>query len=232
MHTLFLLPGLLCDQRVWLHQQQGLRDVVDIRIPDFRHYDSLDAMADAVLATAPAQFSVAGHSMGGRVALAILNKAPERIRKLGLLNTGLHPPAQGEAAKRQVLIDLAASAGMAAMARSWAPPMVHPARHADAAFMQRIYDMVESYSLECFKNQIRALLGRPDAAPFLAKAPHGALVLCGREDVWSPPAQHEAIARALPDHPPVTLIDHCSHMSLMEQPEAVTAAMRQWLLAD
>jgi pimeloyl-ACP methyl ester carboxylesterase len=227
--TLYLLPGLLCDERVWAHQQRHLADLVEIRIPNFKHFDSLDAMADAVLAAAPARFYLAGHSMGGRAALQILSKAPERIIKLALLDTALHPAAAGEQAKRQALIELAQEKGMAELARSWSPPMVHPDRQQDAAFMQSIFAMIESYSVENFQNQVRALLTRPDATPFLARAPTGTLVLCGREDSWSPPSRHEDIARALPDQPAVTLIEYSGHMSTMEQPEAVTQAMRRWL---
>jgi pimeloyl-ACP methyl ester carboxylesterase len=226
---LYLLPGLLCDQRVWQHQQQALQALTDIRIADFKWQASLEAMADAVLAEAPAQFYLAGHSMGSRVAMVILDKAPQRVLKLALLNTGLHPARPGEQQKRQALIDLAEREGMAALARSWSPPMVDPARQSDSAFLQTIYDMVESYTVDSFRNQVTALLKRPDATAALAKAPKGTLLLCGREDVWSPPAQHEEIARMLPDHPPVVLIAHSGHMSPMEQPEAVTVAMRNWL---
>lgn len=227
--TLYLLPGLLCDARVWEHQARNLSSLVEIRIPDFSQLDSLDAMADAVLAEAPESFLLAGHSMGGRVALQILHKAPERIHKLALLDTGTHALKPGEVEKRQVLIDLAEREGMGAMARVWAPPMVHPARHSDAALMHAIFAMVESYSVASFKMQIKALLNRPDALPFLAKAPAGTLVLCGREDAWSPPEQHEVISQALPDRPPVTIINDSGHMSTMEQPEAVTAAMCRWV---
>ena len=227
--TLFLLPGLLCDAQVWAHQAQYLAPLVDIRIPDFSPFDSLDAMADAVLQQAPDNFIVAGHSMGGRVALQLLHKAPWRISKLALLDTGTHAEKPGEAEKRQVLIDLAEQEGMGALARAWVPPMVHPARHNDATLMDAIYAMVERYDVQGFRNQIKALLGRPDALPFLEQAPAGTLVLCGREDAWSPPEQHELIARALPDHPPVTIIDNSGHMAPMEQPEAVSAALRKWL---
>jgi pimeloyl-ACP methyl ester carboxylesterase len=227
--TLFLLPGLLCDERVWAHQTRHLATLADIRIPDFSQLDSLDAMADAVLHQAPPHFHVAGHSMGGRVALQILSKAPDRIAKLALLDTGTHAAKPGEAEKRQILIDLAATQGMGTMARTWAPPMVHPARQQDAALMDAIFSMVESYSVASFRKQVNALLHRPDALPFLARAPAGTLVLCGREDAWSPPVQHEVISRALPDHPPVTIIDHAGHMAPMEQPEAVSAALRKWL---
>lgn len=227
--TLILLPGLLCDKRVWRHQQEHLADLADIHIPDFRHKDSFDAMADVILEDAPQRFHLAGHSMGGRVAMQILHKAPERIIKLALLDTGIHPPDVNEKNKRQVLLDLAEEKGMHSLAHTWAPPMVHPQRHEDHAFMQQIYDMVESYDVKSFRNQVHALLQRPDAEPFMAKAPKGTLVLCGREDAWSPPEQHEDIARAIPDHPAVVIVEHCGHMSTVEQPEAVAGAMRKWL---
>ena len=227
--TLYLLPGLLCDSRVWAHQLEHLADLAEIRIPDFRHYSSLSDMADAVLAEAPPRFMVAGHSMGGRIALQILDKAPQRILRLGLLDTGLHPASADEPAKRQKLLDMAATQGMAAVARAWAPPMVHPQRHADTSLMNAIYDMVERYTPQQFNNQILALLGRPDATPILGKAPPGSLLLCGRQDTWSPPHQHESLSRAMPDHPEVVIIENSGHMSPMEQPEAVSQAMRHWL---
>lgn len=228
-HTLFLLPGLLCDERVWQHQVEHLSDLVDVRVADFRDMDSFDAMAGSVLAVAPEQFYLAGHSMGGRVAMQILNNAPERIIKLALMDTGIHPPAAGEQEKRQVLIDLALEKGMHELARAWGMPMVHPDRHNDATFMQAFFNMVESNTVESYQMQIHALLTRPDAKPFLTKAPKGSLVLCGQADEWSPPSQHEEISKALPDNPDVVLIEHCGHMTTMEQPQAVTRAMREWL---
>lgn len=228
-HTLFLLPGLLCDERVWQHQLEHLSDLVDVRVANFRDMDSFDTMAGAVLAEAPDRFYLAGHSMGGRVAMQILNTVPERVIKLALMDTGIHPPRPGEQEKRQVLIDLALQKGMQELARAWGMPMVHPDRHQDTAFMQALFDMVESNTVESYQKQIHALLSRPDARPFLTKAPKGSLVLCGREDNWAPPSQHEAIAQALPDKPKVVLIEHSGHMSTMEQPQAVTRAMREWL---
>lgn len=229
--TLYLLPGLLCDERVWAHQQAHLADLVETRVPDFRQCDSLDAMADIVLADAPERFYLAGHSMGGRAAMQVLSKAPERIIKLALLDTGIHPAGTNneERRKRQALIDLAENEGMAALARKWGMPMIHPDRHQDAPLMDTFFAMIEGYSLASYKGQVKALLERPDARPFLASAPADTLVLCGRQDTWSTPAQHEVIAAALPDHPGVVVIEHSGHMVTMEQPEAVTSAMRDWL---
>ena len=114
--VLYLLPGLLCDRVTWAHQIEGLADVAEIRVPSFYGFDSLTAMADSVLAEAPERFAVAGHSMGARVALELVRAAPQRVERLALLDTGTHPVREGEAEKRQELVDLAFREGMAALA--------------------------------------------------------------------------------------------------------------------
>src|SRR5215468_7474810 len=133
--TLVLLPGLLCDETVWAHQVAALSPIADVRVADFRGFDSITAMAQAVLAQAPQRFALAGHSMGARVALEVVRLAPARVERLALLDTGTHPLRPDETEKRQVLVDLAIREGMAALAARWLPPMVHPDRLADEALM-------------------------------------------------------------------------------------------------
>ena len=129
--SLLLLSGLLCDEVAWDDVREALGPV-EARAIAFPGFDSIAAMAESVLAAAPPRFALAGHSMGGRVALAIIAEAPERVERLALLNTGVHPRRPGEAEKRQELVDLAYSAGMAAVAERWLPPMLAP-RRVDAA---------------------------------------------------------------------------------------------------
>jgi len=226
--TLFLLPGLLCSAWVWTGQTAALADMADIAVADFFGFDSIEAMADSVLAEAPARFAVAGHSMGGRVALEIVRKAPERVAGLALLNSGVHPRRPNEAEQRQVLVDLAHAEGMDALARRWLPPMVAPARTADAPFMERLMAEVRRATPEIFERQIRALLNRPDAEAVLPTIACPTLVVGGHQDGWSPATQQRTIAAGI-DGAALTLIDDCGHMSPVEQPEAVGAALRGWL---
>ncbi len=97
MTTLLLLPGLLCDASVWRDQARALGAAADVRIADFSRLDSIAAMADEALAMAEGPVALAGHSMGARVAMEIWRKAPERIERLALLDTGTHPPHPGRA---------------------------------------------------------------------------------------------------------------------------------------
>lgn len=229
--TLFLLPGLLCDRSIWVAQAAELADVADIRIPDFWGFDSIGAMAAAVLAEAPARFALAGHSMGARVALDVMRRAPGAVVRLALLDTGTHPARPGEAAQRQELVDLARAQGMAALAARWLPPMVHPDRIRDAALMEPLTDMVCRATADIFAGQIRALLGRPDAEAALAAVRCPVLVACGRQDQWSPLAQHEAIASTVPSAT-LAVIEDSGHMAPVEQPDAVTRLLRAWLSDD
>jgi pimeloyl-ACP methyl ester carboxylesterase len=223
--TIFLLPGLLCDAQIWKHQSATLAEFAEIVIPDFRFVRSIPAMAQIVLENAPERFSIAGHSMGGRVALEVIRIAGPRAKRLALLDTGIHPRRPTEEASRQKLIDLARREGMDALATPWLQPMLHPDH---TSLIGPLMEMVKRSTPDTFENQQKALLDRPDARTVLSSIHCPTLVLCGREDVWSPVAQHEEIAGLIPGAK-LTLIEKCGHMSPVEQPEAVAAALREWI---
>jgi len=231
--SLMLLPGLLCDAAVWAPQVQALSDRVHCQVVDYGLRDSLAAMAQQVLDSAPTErFALAGHSMGGRVALEVMRLAPQRVHHLALLDTGTHPLAAGSAgdkerAGRMALLQLAQERGMRAFGEQWAKPMVHPARHGTAVF-EAVLDMLERSSATHYAAQIKALLNRPDAAPLLPTIACPCLVLTGEQDLWSPPEQHAEIAAALANAQ-LCIVPECGHMATLEQPEAVTAALARWL---
>lgn len=231
--TLMLLPGLNCDAAVWAPQVAALKDQVNCVVPAWGLRDSLTAMAEQVLAEAPTErFAVAGHSMGGRVALEVFRLAPQRVERLALLSTGTHPLAAGEAGEKEkagrlALLQIARTQGMRAMGQQWARGMVHRDR-LDTPVFEEVLDMLERGSAEQYAAQINALLTRPDAGPLLPTIACPTLVLTGREDAWSGPAQHEAMAAAIPGAQ-LVIVEHCGHMCTMEQPQAVSEALTAWL---
>lgn len=231
--TLMLLPGLNCDAAVWAPQVAALKDQAHCVVPAWGLSDSLTAMAEQVLAEAPTErFSVAGHSMGGRVALEVFRLAPQRVERLALLSTGTHPLAAGEAGEKEkagrlALLQIARTQGMRAMGQQWARGMVHRDR-LDTPVFEEVLDMLERGSAAQYAAQINALLTRPDAGPLLPRIACPTLVLTGREDAWSGPAQHEAMAAAIPGAQRV-IVEHCGHMCTMEQPQALSEALTAWL---
>ena len=230
--VLCLLPGLLCDASVWEPQRQAFAESHRVVIPDFFGLDSLEAMAQAALDMAgQGPISVAGHSLGGRVALEGFRMAPERLVRLALLDTGVHGPRPGEAEQRQVLIDKCRAEGMEALVREWLPPMVHPDRVNEQALVGPMAEMIRRASPEIYEGQVRALLSRPDATDYLPGMRMPVAVICGRQDAWSPFPRHVEMAAAIPGSV-LTAIEDSGHMSTLERPEAVTAALAAWLALE
>lgn len=232
--TLLLLPGLMCDRAVWAAQIEALAATHAVVVPHYGTLDSLAAMAAQLLHEAPpGPLAVAGHSMGGRIAFEMWAQAPRRIERLALLDTSYHPLPEGaegerERAGRYALLELARTQGLRMMAREWARGMVH-ADHLGTPLFEAVLDMFERSSVAAFAAQIEALLARRDAGALLATIDVPTLLLCGRDDAWSPPARHEAMHERIAGST-LAVIEHCGHMSPMEAPEAVTAALRGWLM--
>lgn len=229
---LLLLPGLACDRDVWQHQARSFSHLTSVQIAGYGTSDSVEKMACVALDHAPERFALAGHSMGGRVALEILRRVPDRLAGLALLDTGYQPRDPGEIGERErmerfALVEIARTQGMRAMARRWVQNMVHPARLSDGHLINSIVEMFGRKSPEIFAAQVTALLNRPDATPVLSQIRCRTLVLCGREDAWSPVARHRNIAGRI-FASKLVIVENCGHMAPMEQPEAVTAAMTHW----
>lgn len=230
---LLLLPGLLCDAAVWQPQIDALGDRFECSVIDYGELDSLAAMAELALTGIDGEFLVAGHSMGGRVAFEVLRRAPARVRKLVLLDTGYLPRGSGEhgereAQQRERLVALAYSEGMRSMGREWLRGMVPEDRWQDTVLIEAMLAMVERKSPAIHAAQIRALLQRPDASDVLPRIACPTLLLCGREDRWSPVARHEEMAQRIPGAR-LRVIEHAGHMTTLERPEDVSAALREFL---
>ena len=231
--SLLLVPGLLCDDAVWASQAAALADIAAVRVANNGATDSLGALAESIIAHAPPRFALAGHSMGGRIALEVARRVPERLLGLALLDTGYEALAPGEAGEREAagrhaLLAMARRDGMRAMARTWLQGMVYPPRLTDEKLVEPILDMFERRTPDLFALQIKALLARPDATPVLPTIRCPTLVLCGREDAWAPPSRHEVMAKMI-RHSSLEVIPDCGHMAPLERPEAVSEAFRRWL---
>ena len=232
MSPVVLVPGLACDAAVWEHARPSLAARAEVQIAHHGTLDSIGAMAGKVLREAPPTFAIAGHSMGGRVALEVWRRAPERVAALALLDTGVTPLPVGEAGEREAagrfeLLEVARQQGMAAMASRWVQGMVWKPRLTDVPLVTSIVDMMARSTAEVFAAQIRALLGRPDARALLPEVRCPTLVLCGQDDSWAPAPRHREMAAAIPGST-LVLVPECGHMCTMERPEAVTGALLQW----
>lgn len=227
-NALALLCGLLCDETIWSDIPERLAGAADVSVVSFRGFSSIQAMAEHVLASGPERFAMAGHSMGGRVALEVMRIAPQRITGLALLNTGVHGVRDGEPQSRGRLLRMAYEHGMAALAAEWLPPMMGSDAARTEELMPRLRAMIERFTPAAYAAQVNAMLHRPDSLSVLPTIAVPTLLLSGSDDTWSPVSQQQSIRRRLPQ---ATLfeIHGAGHMAPIERPEPVAVALREWL---
>ena len=227
---LVLLPGLLCDAALWRPQVEELAEVAEPLIIDLTKDDSFPAMARRALAAATPSFALAGLSMGGYVAQEIMRQAPDRVEKLALLDTSARADTPEQSARRRGLIELSEKGEFKGVTPRLLPLLIHSARHEDEPLGAIVMGMAERVGKEAFLRQQKAIMGRPDGREDLRRIACPTLVLCGRQDALTPPALHEEIA-GLVAGAKLVVVEDCGHLSTLEKPATVTAAMRQWLQA-
>lgn len=227
---LVLLPGLLCDAGMWEPQLEGLADTADFFVADLTAHESIGEMAKAVLRDAPwEEFAVAGLSMGGYVAQELVRQAPDRVKKLALLDTRSRPEEPAETERRRQFIKLAQTEkGFTPVTTRLLPLLLHPSRVKEAALVTVIKEMAERTGVAAYVRQQTAIISRPDFRPHLLKIKCPTLILCGREDQLTPVADSEFIANAIPGSK-LVVVAECGHMSTMERPKEVNKALRNWL---
>jgi pimeloyl-ACP methyl ester carboxylesterase len=227
--NLLLLPGLLCDEAMWSHQYKYLSEVAEITIADFTRSDSMPGMAEAALSAVQGNFALAGLSMGGYVALEIMRRAPERVSKLALLDTSPKSDTQEQTERRHQLMKLTRDGNFDEVLSIFMSMIIHPARMKDKALCEEIGEMNRRVGPEAYVRQQKAIMGRPDSMDDLDRITCPTLVLCGRQDELTPPEIHEEIVSRIPNSR-LAIIEDCAHLSTMEQPQAVTVMLRDWLL--
>ncbi|HUP31049.1 MAG TPA: alpha/beta hydrolase [Usitatibacter sp.] len=226
--NVFILPGLLEDADAFAAVMRGLADVATCQVADMTRADSIAGLARSALEQAPAgPLHLAGHSMGGYVALEIMRQAPGRVAKLALLNTHARPDSPESTENRRRLLKLAETDFQAVI--STLLPKLMTAEHVrDAALAGIVGGMALAVGKEAFARQQAAIIGRIDSRPHLAAIRCPTLVVAARSDQLMPVEILQEMADAIPGAR-LEIVEDCGHMAPMEQPREVIALLREWL---
>jgi len=226
---LVLLPGLLCDERLWAEQIESLGDIAHATVARLDTAETMEAMATSVLNQAPSgAFMLAGMSMGGYVAFEIMRQQPQRVLGLALISTSARPdmPETIEARRAQMRLS---GHDLGIVIDQMLPKLVHASRLNDTETAGVMRSMAETLGADVFKRQQEAIIGRADSRPTLHEINCPTLVVCGQDDQTTPPEVHAEIAQAIPSAH-LAIIENCGHLAPLEQPEQVTRELRSWLM--
>ena len=226
---LLLLPGLLCDARLWRDQAAGLADIAEVTIPDLTLDDRVGAMAVRVLAQAPERFALGALSMGGYVAFEILRQAPQRVTRLALLATSARADPPKRAAVRRASLAMAERGRFAGVTRKLLPQLVH-ASQVDTPVGEEVMAMAERVGRDAFLRQQRAILERPDSQPLLPTLSMPTVIGVGDDDRMTAPEESRILRDGIAGAR-LHVFTGCGHLPPMEKPQETTELLRAWLTA-
>ena len=223
-----LVPGLNCSARLYAEQIPALWRFGPVVVADHTRDDSIAAIARRILAAAPPLFALAGLSMGGYIAFEIMRRAPQRVAKLALMDTGARPETAEQTARREAPMALARAGNLIQVADDLFVFFVHPDRHTDVALRDAVRAMAEDVGAPAYLRQQQAIMARPDSRPGLSAIACPTLILVGAQDRGTPPELAQEIAAGIADSRLVVVPD-CGHLSTIERPQAVTKALVEWM---
>ena len=219
---LVLLPGSMCDHRLFTDQLEDLGS--DVVVGDLTRSDSIEQMALDVLDTAPERFALAGLSLGGIVAAEIAYRAPDRLLGLALLDTNLGLPDGQQLASRAAWARRVRSGEFASVvAEHLVVPMTVHSEH-----RALVFDMAFRLGAATFLQQNEALLHRRNRRDDLASLSVPILVACGRQDGLCPPHIHRDLVTRTPGAE-LVVVDDAGHLATIDQPKVLTSALTNWL---
>ena len=225
MTPLVLIPGMMCDARMWGGFDAGPRQMLHF-LPTGQ--DNVAALAAAFLQNAPERFALAGLSMGGIVAMEILSQAPERVERLALLDT--NPLAETPEAKerRGSQMAKAQNGELEAVLRDEMKPNYLASGPHKKSILDLCMDMALSLGPDVFVRQSLALRDRMDQTKTLTAFQGPALVLTGEEDKLCPRDRHDLMHALMPQSK-LAIIARAGHLPPLENAEATFAHLRNWL---
>lgn len=223
-----LLPALLCNAGLFIHQIKALEDEADFFVPDL----GLDAnVADAarrILSRIRGKFVLGGVSMGGYVAFEILRQAPQRVAGLILMDTNAHADPEPARKKRLEMMETAQTQGIEAVMESALFGIISP-EHRDNDIIRHILEhMARTTGVEKYVNEQKTIMSRPDSTDLLKSIKCPVLVAGGVRDALSPPESLDRITAQIPTAVHAVIADS-GHLPPLENPAAVTAAWRVFL---
>ena len=224
---LVLLPGTLCTKVIFERQAQDLKSYTGSQILPLAKGSSIATMASWVLNQAPETFALAGFSQGAIVAMEIMRQAPKRVSKLCLLSANPRPSTLQQVEVWNSWKTLVKAGQFRDVAEGFANN-VHPDRKTDLQLRTQILDMAKETGEEVFLNQLAALASRIDSRPYLPEISCPSLLMVGKEDKVTPLDLHLEIQQQIP-RARLVVVEQSGHYLPLEQPEAVMAALVDWL---
>lgn len=236
--SVLLIHGFGEDHRVWDGIAPELENQYSLIIPDLPGTGnspaildmSIEGLAEALLPLLPSEpIAVIGHSMGGYIALALLEKYPERLNSLGLFHSTSYADTEEKKAARRKSIEFIKQYGAFEFLKTSIPNLFSPL--SKQKMSKEIDDFIgqQCNSLpETLVSYYEAMINRPDRRQLLKECRIPVLFLLGKYDVAVPFSDGLAQCH-LPGISYLHILRRSGHMGMMEETETVKKNLKNYL---
>ena len=225
------LPGMMCDDRLFGPQIGDLSDQYDCDVITFSTEPSISDMSKTVIAKQSAPFHVVGLSMGGIVALDLALHHADKITSLTVINSTARADHPNNSALRKRQIKAVQSGLLSTVMKTELKPNYVYNSGINDETLSLCLNMAMSLGPNAFVAQSLALMHRADYVERIKDVTCPTLIISGENDTLCPLDRHLEIAERLP-HAKLTVIPNCGHLSSLEHPDVVTAALLDFLLSQ
>jgi pimeloyl-ACP methyl ester carboxylesterase len=172
---------------------------------------------------------IGGLSMGGYVTLALYRLAPERFEAMILADTRATADNDTQKDGRRKMIATVRAKGAAGVADEMLPKLLGSTSHKERPELSaRVRGMIESTTPDAIAAAVEAMMNRPDSTSMLASIEVPVLIVCGEEDVLTPPADARALDQQIRNSR-LELLPRAGHLSNLETPDRFSGALRDFL---
>jgi pimeloyl-ACP methyl ester carboxylesterase len=229
---LIMIPGTLCDAALFQYQTRDLSDIADCEVANHSSSDDLKAVAANILKAVEGDFSIMGLSYGGIIAFEIWRQAPQRIKRLILMNTNHKAPSEKARTTQQRFVGMAYLGEFREITTHFLKDtLLHPDHAKSLEIREIVLQMALNIGRDAFVRQVKAQLARPDSTTDLPNIKCPTLIITGAQDDVCPVFLHQEMADLIPNAT-LKIMGNCGHLSTLEQPEIVNECVREWWLSQ
>ncbi|CZL29414.1 alpha/beta fold hydrolase [Legionella pneumophila] len=222
-----LIPGALATPKLWHQQEAFFQESKQFHYVDVLNSDSITEMANRFVSSAPKKFTLIGFSMGGYVALELYRHIPDKIEKLILINSAAKLVSEKGQLERERSLDLMDKGKFDFLIKLIFKNSIYN-KEKHNVLLPLAQEMAQEVGVENYKNQLNAILNKPDHSPLLSLIECPTLLIASKQDNVMPVERSEHMAKNI-KRSELIYVEQCGHMAMLEQPDKINQIMAGWL---
>lgn len=226
---LVLLPGTLCDERIWERVIPHLSNTCEVITPRFTCGDNMVDAVALLRKKLPERFALAGFSLGGLAALELVRQAPESVDRLALISSHAQADTPENSEARLEQLKMAKLKGIDTLVNEQFIP-AGLTKHSPGLLSNEklLREMASGMDTSDFERQTRMAITRFDQHDTLRTFTRPTLILASDKDAMCVPDKPLAALKAMPSAK-LVWIEGAGHYITLEQPKMIAQHIQQWL---